>query len=224
MCCSFLPSSSWADTAWTGDHFRAANSLGATDCVSSFPPLGQLFYSGHCKALGWSSCLALSNQQACVRPLLFHWTIKATRIWFLDEVTVLSFDLPLPLLRFLAYGFLATGSPQLTAFSSSSVTDKAPCWQPVLSYSRLAPILDPPTFATHSVGLICFSFLHLFASFDIPFASIQLRPISDYDMLTIRRSVRDLLRKKIASQQRGAKQKLFYSGLAGPRYLLEKNI
>ena len=31
-----------------------------------------------------------------------------------------------------------------------------------------------------------------------PFASIQLRPISDYDMLTVGRSARDLLRKKIA--------------------------
>ena len=46
MCCSFLPGSSWADTASTGDHFRAAYSLGATDCVSGFPPFGQLFYGG----------------------------------------------------------------------------------------------------------------------------------------------------------------------------------
>ena len=46
MCCSFLPGSSWADNASTGDHFRAAYSLGATDCVSGFPPFGQLFYGG----------------------------------------------------------------------------------------------------------------------------------------------------------------------------------
>ena len=46
MCCSFLPSSSWADTARIGDHFRAAYSLGATDCVSGFLPFGQLFYGG----------------------------------------------------------------------------------------------------------------------------------------------------------------------------------
>ena len=46
MCCSFLPSSSWADTACTGDDFRDAYSLGATDCVSAFPPFGHLFYSG----------------------------------------------------------------------------------------------------------------------------------------------------------------------------------
>ena len=32
--------------AHTGDHFRAAYSLGATDCVSGFPPFGQLFYGG----------------------------------------------------------------------------------------------------------------------------------------------------------------------------------
>ena len=30
------------------------------------------------------------------------------------------------------------------------------------------------------------------------FASIQLRPIADHDMLTVGRSARDLLRKKIA--------------------------
>ena len=39
------------------------------------------------------------------------------------------------------------------------------------------------------------------------FASIRVRPISDYDMLTEGRSARDLLRKKIASWQRGAKKK-----------------
>ena len=37
-------------------------------------------------------------------------------------------------------------------------------------------------------------------------ASIQLRPIADHDMLTVGRSARDLLRKKIAPQQRGAKK------------------
>ena len=46
---------------------------------------------------------------------------------FLKGVTVLFFDLLLPPLRFLPYGFLATGSPRLTAFLSSSVTGKAPC-------------------------------------------------------------------------------------------------
>ena len=36
----------WADTACTGDDLRDAYSLGATDCVSGFPPFGHLFYSG----------------------------------------------------------------------------------------------------------------------------------------------------------------------------------
>jgi len=39
------------------------------------------------------------------------------------------------------------------------------------------------------------------------FASIHLRPIAEYVMLTEGRSARDLLRKKIALQQQGAKKK-----------------
>ena len=54
MCCSFLPSSSWADTACTGDDFRDAYSLGATDCVSGFPPFGHLYLQWS----GWASLLA----------------------------------------------------------------------------------------------------------------------------------------------------------------------
>ena len=46
MCCSFLPSFPWADIACTGDDFRDAYSMGATDCVSGYPPFGHLFYSG----------------------------------------------------------------------------------------------------------------------------------------------------------------------------------
>ena len=46
MCCSFLPSSSWANTACTGDGFRDAYSLGVTDCVFGFPPFGHLIYNG----------------------------------------------------------------------------------------------------------------------------------------------------------------------------------
>ena len=46
MCCSFRPSSSWVATACTGDDFRDASSLGATDCVFGFPPFGHLFYNG----------------------------------------------------------------------------------------------------------------------------------------------------------------------------------
>ena len=156
MCCSFLPGSSWADTACTGAHFRAAYSLGATDCVSGFPPFGQLFYGGlglatcwrrtsertlsvgslhalvFCftrfhQVLGWSSCLALSNQQACIRPCCFTGRPRPLGTGFFNGSMVLSFDLLLPPLRFLTYGFLATGSPRLTASLSSSVTGKAPC-------------------------------------------------------------------------------------------------
>ena len=46
---------------------------------------------------------------------------------FFNGSMVLSFDLLLPPLRFPTYGFLATGSPGLTASLSSSVTGKAPC-------------------------------------------------------------------------------------------------
>ena len=55
---------------------------------------------------------------------------------------VLSFDLLLPPLDL----HLVTGSPWMIA-TCSSVTGKAPCWPPVLSYPRLAPILTSPTFA-----------------------------------------------------------------------------
>ena len=51
------------------------------------------------------------------------------------------------------------------------------------------------------------------------FASIQLRPNADHDMLTVGRSARDLLRKKIAPQQQGAKKKSAEKGSSsGKRY------
>ena len=115
MCCSFLPSFLWADIACTGDDFRdfrAAYSLGATDCVSGFPPFGQLFYGGLAgprylleeniweDSECWlAACLSFVSrgltkswvgQVASRSPInrhaldqLFHWTIKATRNWFL---------------------------------------------------------------------------------------------------------------------------------------------
>ena len=79
------------------------------------------------KVLGWSSCLALSNQQACVRPCCFTERPRPLGTGFFNGSTVLSLDLLLPPLRFLTCGFLATGSPRLTASLSSSVTGKAPC-------------------------------------------------------------------------------------------------
>ena len=79
------------------------------------------------KVLGWLSCLALSNQQACVRPCCFTGRPRPLGTGFFNGSMVLSLDLLLPPLRFLTYGFLATGSPRLTASLSSSVTGKAPC-------------------------------------------------------------------------------------------------
>ena len=146
MCCSFLPSSSWADTACTGDDFRDAYSMGATDwglwlptfwttflrgllglttcwrrtsernlSVGSLHALVFCFTRSH-QVLGWSSCLALSNQQACVRPCCFTGRPRPLGTSFFNGSMVLSIDLLHPRLRFLPYGFLATGSPRLIAF------------------------------------------------------------------------------------------------------------
>ena len=126
--------------------FRNAHSTEATDCVSGFSfwtpfstkvwlglticwrrtsernlNVGSLHALVPCftrfhQALGWSSCLALSNQQACVRP-----TVSLDDQGRQERVSLpgpwCSFlDLHLPRLRFPPYGFLATGSPRLTAF------------------------------------------------------------------------------------------------------------
>ena len=158
--------------------------------------------------------------------LVFHWTIKTTGNWFLNEVTVLSFDLSLPPLRFLTYGFLATDSLRLTAFfellchrQSSLLATRSFLFSPCTNFG-LTDFCHPQR-RSNLFFLICCNFwperILMFC-----FASIQLRPISDYDMLTVKRSARDLLCKKIVSQQRGAKQKLLYCGLTESRYLLEK--
>ena len=67
------------------------------------------------QVLGWSSCLALSNQQACGRPYCFTGRSRPLGTCFLIGSMVLPFDLLLPRLRFPPYGFLATGSPRLIA-------------------------------------------------------------------------------------------------------------
>ena len=79
-CCSFTPTT-FSPLRWTS----------LPGGVSGFPPFGHLFYSGlagsryllekktsernlsvgSLHALGWSSCLALSNQRACVGPYCF---------------------------------------------------------------------------------------------------------------------------------------------------------
>ena len=57
------------------------------------------------KVLGWSSCLTLSNQQACVGPCCFTGRPRPLGTGFFNGGTVLSFDLLLPPWRFLPYGF-----------------------------------------------------------------------------------------------------------------------
>ena len=146
MCCSFLPGSSWADNASTGDHFALPTHwvpltvslashlldnfstvvwLGLATCwrrtSERILSVGSLHAPVFCftrfhQVLGWSSCLALSNQQACVRPCCFTGRPRPLGTGFFNGSMVLSFDLLLPPLRFLLYGFLATGSPRLTAF------------------------------------------------------------------------------------------------------------
>ena len=130
------------DTACTGDDFRDAYSLGATVSLASHLldifftvvwlglatcsrrtsakalSVGSLHALVFCftwfhKVLGWSSCLALSNQQACIRPCCFTGRSRPLETGFLNGFMVLSFDLLLPPLRFLTYGFLATGSPDI---------------------------------------------------------------------------------------------------------------
>ena len=107
------------------DNFSTVVWLGLATCwrrtsertlsVGSLHALVFCFTRFH-QVLGWSSCLALSNQQACVRPCCFTGRPRPLGTGFFNGSMVLSFDLLLPPLRFLPYGFLATGSPRLTAF------------------------------------------------------------------------------------------------------------
>ena len=107
------------------DNFSTVVWLGLATCwrrtsertlsVGSLHALVFCFTRFH-QVLGWSSCLALSSQQACVRPCCFTGRPRPLGTGFFNGSMVLSFDLLLPPLRFLPYGFLATGSPQLTAF------------------------------------------------------------------------------------------------------------
>ena len=78
MFCSFLPGSSWTDTACTGAHFCAANSLGATDCVSGFPPLEQLstlFY----RAL--ATCWRRTSEKSAHCMLSSFVSLGFTKFW-----------------------------------------------------------------------------------------------------------------------------------------------
>ena len=62
----------------------------------------------------------------------------------------------------------------------SSVTGKAPCWPPVLSYPRLAPILTPPTFAKAASDnlfnlFVCNFWPERFNLFGVAFYYVQFR-------------------------------------------------
>ena len=62
----------------------------------------------------------------------------------------------------------------------SSVTGKAPCWPPVLSYPRLAPILTPPTFANAASDnffnlFVCNFWPERFNLFGVAFYYVQFR-------------------------------------------------
>ena len=82
------------------------------------------------QVLGWSSCLALSNQQACVRPCCFTGRPRPLGTGFSTGPWCPLFDLHLPRLRFPPYGFLATGSPRLTAFLAPLSPAKLPVSYP----------------------------------------------------------------------------------------------
>ena len=80
--------------------------------VGSLHALVSCFTRFH-KVLGWSSCLALSNQQACVRPCCFTGRPRPLGTGFFN-----------------GYGFLATGSPRLTASLSPLSPAKLPVSYP----------------------------------------------------------------------------------------------
>ena len=82
------------------------------------------------QVLGWSSCLALSNQQACVRPYCFTGRPRPLGMSFSTGSMVLSFWSAPSSMRFLPYGFLATGSPRLTAFLAPLSPAKLPVSYP----------------------------------------------------------------------------------------------
>ena len=82
------------------------------------------------QVLGWSSCLALSNQQACVRPYCFTGRPRPLGTSFSTGSMVLSFCSAPSSMRFLPYGFLATGSPRLTAFLAPLSPAKLPVSYP----------------------------------------------------------------------------------------------
>ena len=152
-------------------------------CSLSFFSISQLEFvkSWFHQVLGWSSCLALSNQQACVRPCCFTGRPRPLGTGFFNGSMVLSFDLLLPPLRFLTCGFLATTSPQLTASLSSLLPAKLSVsypFFPILALHQFWPHrLLPP--GVGIILLICllaiFGLNDLRCSVVLQFSYVQFR-------------------------------------------------
>ena len=188
---SFLQWSGWASLLAGEEHLRGLW-VSARCMLSSFVSLGF--------TKSWVGQVAL---RSCVRPWCFTGRPRPLGTGALNGSMVLSFDLLLPPVRFLTYGFLATGSPPVDGFfkllchrQSSLLATRSFLSSPCTNF-------DPTDFC-HLRRRFNW-FFNLFVCNFWPerlkmfrFASIHLRPISDYDMLTEGRSARDLLRKKIA--------------------------
>ena len=134
---------------------------------------------------------------------MFHWTTKATRNWFSEWVYGALFrsapsTIEIPNLRVPRYrlapvdGFFKLLCHRQSSLLATRSFLSSPCTN-----------FDPTDFC-HLRRRFNW-FFNLFVCNFWPerlklfrFASIHLRPISDYDMLTEGRSARDLLRKKIA--------------------------
>ena len=123
-------------------------------CVCVVVFLFVLCFTRFHQVLGWSSCLALSNQQACVRPYCFTGRPRPIGTSFSTGSMV-----PSLICTFLVWDSRSTGSSlqarprwllfKLLCHRQSSLSSTRS------SYPRLAPILTLPTFATYGVGLIC---------------------------------------------------------------------
>ena len=116
---TFLRWSGWASLLAGGEHLRGLWVLAR--CMFVF-----CLTRSH-QVLGWSSCLALSNQQACVRPGCFTGRLRPLGTGFFNGAMVLSFwsapsTIKIPALRVPRYRLAP-----VDCYLSSPVTGKAPC-------------------------------------------------------------------------------------------------
>ena len=79
------------------------------------------------QVLGWSSCLALSNQEACVRPYCFTGRPRPLGTSFFTRSMVLFFCSAPSSIEILALRVPRYRLAPVDCFLSSSVTGKAPC-------------------------------------------------------------------------------------------------